>query len=844
MGHKRPGVPAIPLRFRGASHFLLEFEGSIAQGRVFLRGPGGPEIDSWVRIELVLPHVDLPVALDGTVVHRDARGVGLSLATPDPEARKVIDDYVTLCRMVQRGRAPGQRTRAVATGSTGHQGEPIFDVVFPDLVSFVEQYRHRISRGGLLVALDPPPALHSVIAVRLQVPALGTGPPMKAQVAIVRPDGVGLRLAPIAVQTRRALEVHAARCEAILRDFDLAAESSAAAPQPPPPPRPATPTRAPEVSEGYDLDPHEGRHARAGVADLEPAFRTAPPRAPSPNPAPQAGPRPTTPTHPSQSAAWPPASAPAPQDPRQDYYQPVHAPLQSAPVAPELPDDFAPVTFDDPPTVPDNPPVPPVQAAQPPRPARKRRTTAIHVEVDLSSGTDPSLMAFRPGGARRKRATTRAQVEAQPPEPVDPRSKPLEPEFPVTWGGRLGPAKGAAEVLLELSQRMANGRLYMKQGQFRTEVGLSRGRVVSVLVAGKGEKLLGDVLLEGGEIAPEELQVALKRAERREMLVGEALVEQHILEQGELNLALTRQLTERLERVIALELGVFSYCDDAPLPRCAMRPGLDPLGYAYRHLLARFSKRSIVEMKRADDDIRGARVTVAPGAGEVVLELGFDADQLALWSELEGGEARIPTVYTRAPLSPRAAHALVHALASLGLVGFGQDDGEDKRFLDALRTLYRGRWERIESDDHFKVLELDWWATEQDVETAHRSLKDRLSPAVLTDNLPDDILNMARAVHERIDHAYALLRRTHPRRAYRANLVDGPTVHAMAGKLADQLWEALGRGALSEAMTLCRRSLELIPNQPALESKLVELQAELEPPTRRMRHGTLRLPDE
>lgn len=97
---------AFHVHFRDGAHFLQEYDANLNHGGLVLHWGHAPSPGTPVKVELVLPHGGLALALEGLVVLAMGENAVLQLQV-DPHARVVLEQCAAQCRLAGEDRPAG-----------------------------------------------------------------------------------------------------------------------------------------------------------------------------------------------------------------------------------------------------------------------------------------------------------------------------------------------------------------------------------------------------------------------------------------------------------------------------------------------------------------------------------------------------------------------------------------------------------------------------------------------------------------------------------------------------------------------------------------------------------------
>jgi hypothetical protein len=117
---------------------------------------------------------------------------------------------------------------------------------------------------------------------------------------------------------------------------------------------------------------------------------------------------------------------------------------------------------------------------------------------------------------------------------------------------------GVANLFQMLHHAEVTGKLVLDSGELRGRVFWHQGRLIYARTDHPAERL-GDLLVRTQVLDPARLEGARIQAERRGVRIGTVLVEGGAISEQQLVEAIKTQITEVVYRLVALEMGTFSF---------------------------------------------------------------------------------------------------------------------------------------------------------------------------------------------------------------------------------------------------------------------------------------------
>jgi uncharacterized protein (TIGR02266 family) len=180
---------AIPVRFSGGGLSLQTTSGRIGAEGVFLRSIVSPKEGARLDLALWLPGSQRPLDATGTVLRREnagnEQGFWVRFDEVSEDARAFLDVLLRSRGVAGLGRAAPRPARARADSARAYPRIPArLRVGWTSAREFLVAYSENISRGGIFVQSDDPPALREVLELSVELP--DGKPPVKTQAEVVQ----------------------------------------------------------------------------------------------------------------------------------------------------------------------------------------------------------------------------------------------------------------------------------------------------------------------------------------------------------------------------------------------------------------------------------------------------------------------------------------------------------------------------------------------------------------------------------------------------------------------------------------------------------------------------------
>jgi uncharacterized protein (TIGR02266 family) len=179
----------VPVRFSGGGLSMQTTTSRIGAEGVFVRSLVSPKEGSRLELSLSLPGSGRPLDAKGTVGPRDPKaakesGFWVRFEELSDDARAFLD-------VLLRGRGLAGPGRATRGEQTVHADKPRayprvpakLRVGWTSARDFLVAYSENISRGGIFIATDNPPALREIVELSVELP--DGLPPVKTRAEVV-----------------------------------------------------------------------------------------------------------------------------------------------------------------------------------------------------------------------------------------------------------------------------------------------------------------------------------------------------------------------------------------------------------------------------------------------------------------------------------------------------------------------------------------------------------------------------------------------------------------------------------------------------------------------------------
>ncbi|MDY0000917.1 MAG: response regulator [Polyangia bacterium] len=396
--------------------------------------------------------------------------------------------------------------------------------------------------------------------------------------------------------------------------------------------------------------------------------------------------------------------------------------------------------------------------------------------------------------------------ESAPRPPAQPASQPVSQALrrePVSLRGSLAKVS-FGRLLHELYRIQATGALFMLRDTVKKIVYLDAGHPVAVK-SNLLRECLGQVLVAKGRLSQEQVEALLERSKTERKLLGQALVEGGLLLPDELLKILDEQLALKLDDLLAWSEGEYQFKENARIPSSSIRTARSSATFIVQGVLGAYDE---ARLQAEAAPLLGAY----PGPAEEPLfryqALELEPGLEPILGSLDGSQTWLHLVED-GPFSRVVSLGLVLGLHQAGVLDFYERETRFPPLMTARRreassqTLIRPDDPRLEEllaseamklkkRDHFAALGLGRTATPWEVEAAYDGLAWSVHPDRFWAHRAET-RELAEGLFGRLRAAYMVLRSPFRRAAYLEQLADARFV--VSDDPSEEVERHLGEGS-------------------------------------------------
>lgn len=367
-------------------------------------------------------------------------------------------------------------------------------------------------------------------------------------------------------------------------------------------------------------------------------------------------------------------------------------------------------------------------------------------------------------------------------------------------------------VLADLAREQSTGALELRTPEDTIHITLQEGAIVGLEHdPPRAEYSLVSLLRSSGRISGAEAAQAAEYAAQHLISQADALLDLHMMEYGDLRVAMKTRLTFILNASWGVSL------ESAALfaPERQVRRTMAAPVALYKILLKRASQ---LAQERGPEALEALPKRWRAELLSLIKPLPFDAEKLKLHSKIQRflsqslAEPRtLDALLVVSPLNRQDTLVWVDSLHQLGLLhveapsAFAQQHTQRLERLEAVML-------RLNTQSHFEVLGLHWSAFSEEIEEAARAMLDEFSLEHYQhrEHEPETVARVLR-IRERTREAYESLNTGKKRAQHRMQLLDDFKMRAAVEMYEKQIEAAKMRQDVEAALDYCRRILELSP---------------------------------
>ncbi len=460
--------------------------------------------------------------------------------------------------------------------------------------------------------------------------------------------------------------------------------------------------------------------------------------------------------------------------------------------------------------------IPPVQEADPahsfaPFSSRRKRrlvsTTMTRRKVDLATpDMDVVESSVRSG---IKRGETR-EFYGPPPQWYSPEGDPERVEE--LAGERV------LDVLLQISGNGMSGLVMFRNEEVEEQYLVDSGYVVERAVKPRfAEEELGPMLKAADRITKRQLAMAAAHADEFNMTVARSLLDLDILSPEELRNAIAGRLTFFLKEFCDQAGGTVEIYDAQALPAGFLPQPPLRVHVAVERVIFDRLFRELVQLsgpKREssmEEEIDSYPEILAHERDRLERAIQSE-EQRRLVDRVINGRRRLREVLTESPLSPAETFAVVYSLHRMGLLRFDRSLHATV-VRERLRENVTVKYLSVHKASYFEVLNVHWSSYGEVIEKAYQDLIKQFDPAIIPDELEEEVHQRVAEINERVEAAYVTLARRETRHGYRTRIMPEYKLAHAIPLFLKQSELAERRGQWEEARDGLRRVLEIDPDQ-------------------------------
>ena len=324
------------------------------------------------------------------------------------------------------------------------------------------------------------------------------------------------------------------------------------------------------------------------------------------------------------------------------------------------------------------------------------------------------------------------------------------------------------------------------------------------------EETLGHLLVQGGQLQPEQLRQALMLLGESEIRLGQALEQLGFLTHGQVLAALHKQMEWVLNRVLNIQQGEFAFFAIATLPEIYPWNPVSPVSVLFQKLRQVGQKMDATQMSNIFAAVMGQNVVMNPMLKTLQTQIEWSRSE-AEWMEFLSEPKSLRQFLQNARNLQGEAMAWVWALVQLQLLQFQAPQQQ----VHPIVLKMQEKLKQIQGGTHFDVLGLHWICSDADVETRYQYMMSEMNVHG-NPNVPSALQQQIPVILNGIHQAYTELRDAEKRRTYRQRIIHQSDIEQAARMLGEQGKAALAQSNKRQAIQCFTKALELHPTDVSL----------------------------
>lgn len=377
--------------------------------------------------------------------------------------------------------------------------------------------------------------------------------------------------------------------------------------------------------------------------------------------------------------------------------------------------------------------------------------------------------------------------------------------------GRLGEVE-VTQLWMQLYRERSTGILDIRTSEGRRLAFVKGGGVVQFLADPViQEECLGVLLTRAGRLTEDQLKKSLALMSQTGQKQGQCLIELGSLTFPQLIVSLITQVEIITRNLMRLTEGNWAWYPFSHLAEEFATPPMKAPGFLFRYFQKRFATTVEAELLRRLEPLMDRYTVLTRDLQWDDLRLKKDERRFI---EILGEKSyRFRGVFTVSNLGRGATVQMLMALIELGALTFVDAENAQQTH-ERWRRQLGTKWDNLEKQNPFEVLEVHWTSRTPHVEAGHLRLRKEYDAFGRGAALPPDVDALRLKIVQKIDAAYAAIKDTGLRQLERKKHYEPQQLDFSADLLFKQAEMLMVRGRWSEVIDNFERAVELMPNSP------------------------------